>query len=90
MIVPVNNEHTMGAILRSYVNVNVPDSFKDWGGCTHLLHAFATRESRKNLTISETIRRDISSKFMHEMAPFFVEYITCPGNWGFPVVTSSV
>ena len=42
-----------GAILRSYVNVNVPDFFKDQGGYTHLLHAFATREFRKDLTISE-------------------------------------
>ena len=44
----------LGAILRSYVNVNVPDFFKDLGGCTHFLHAFATREFRKNLTIFET------------------------------------
>ena len=45
---------SIGAILRSYVNVNGPEFFKDRGGYTHLLHAFATRESRKNLTISET------------------------------------
>ena len=46
-------DERIGAILRSYVNVNVPDFFKDQGGYTHLLHAFATREFRKDLTITE-------------------------------------
>ena len=42
----------IGEILSLYVNVNVPEFFRDRADCTRLLHVFATREFRKNLYIS--------------------------------------